>query len=127
MLLFFLIKRLKDKPTEIVCHLLEIHADEVYGSCWLKSLHFTHNDRSIVLFHLSIDNLFENLLVFLRLSYFLLKLFLRMILIVVLDGNYDLKLLIAGNRKIRILPIVLFVIFRLADIRVFLDVFVLIF
>lgn len=124
MFLFLLVQGLINKPSEIVYHLLEVHADEVYRSCRLNSLHFAHDDRPIVSFHLAVYNLIVNLLVFLRLSYFLLELLLTVFLLVILNGNHDLKLLGADDRKFRVLLIVLFIIFGLTHIRIFLDVFV---
>lgn len=97
MLLFLLVQRLISKSAEVVYHLLEVHADEVHRCCWLKSLHFAHNNRAIVLLHLTVCDLVVNLLGLLCLSQVLLELLLMMILLIVLDGNHDLKLLIAGD------------------------------
>lgn len=97
MLLFLLVQRLIGKSAEVVYHLLEVHADEVHRCCWLKSLHFAHNNRAIVLLHLTVCDLVVNLLGLLCLSQVLLELLLMMILLIVLDGNHDLKLLIAGD------------------------------
>lgn len=79
------------------------------------------------MFDLALDDFIINFLLLLCLSHVLLKLLLMVLLWVVLDGNHNLELQIADDRKVRVLLVVLFIIFGLTYIRVLLDVFFIVF
>ena len=115
-LLFLLVQRVKGEPAEVADHSLQVHADEVYGCCWLKSLHLAEIDRSVILLHLAIYDLVVDLLMLLCLRHVLLELFLLVFILIVLDGNHDLELLMTHDRKIRDWLVVVLIIFGLADV-----------